>query len=136
MLIYKGGQKTGKGTYWDMGTGRRVDILEEEILPGVIKTVYLRLSPFAMLLLSPILGLFYVLFLPVAGVFLTLFLAGQKLWQWMLRLTRRLALGLIRRLAHFEWRASEAYLSGKKNSKKKEGRSDKGPAEGEEGKRS
>lgn len=115
MLIYTGGQKTGTGTYWDITNGERVEVLREEILPGSRRSIYLRMPSFAMLLLAPILGLLYVVFLPVAALLLIVGHVIKKPLLWML--------GLMRRLAHFEWRASEAYLSGKKKTSKKKNRS-------------
>ena len=119
MLIYRGGQRTGKGTYWDMTNGRRVDVLNEGMLPGERRSIFLRLSPFAMIFLVPILGLLYVVFLPAAGVFLTLALFARKLGRWLF--------DQIRRLVHFEWRMSEAYFSGKKKYKKKGPDPEEGP---------
>jgi len=109
MFLYKGEQKVGKGTYWDLYTGHRVDVDHEAFLPGDRKTAYLRISPIIMLLLAPFLGLLYYIFFPVATVLIACMLMVQKVL--------RSVWGGVRRLSYFEWRPSEAYLSGKKRNK-------------------
>ena len=63
------------------------------------------------LLLGPIVGFFYVIFLPFISVAAIIVLIGgkalSKVWN------------IARSLAYFEWRPSEAYLSGKQEDKKK-----------------
>ncbi len=62
------------------------------------------------LLLGPVVGLIYVVFLPfisVAAIIVTL--GGKVLGK---------AWNIARSLAYFEWRPSEAYLAGKKKKKK------------------
>jgi len=60
----------------------------------------------AMLLLGPVVGLIYVVFLPFASIAAIIVMAGgyalEKLWS------------LTRNMVYFGWRPSEAYLSGKK----------------------
>jgi hypothetical protein len=60
----------------------------------------------SMLLLGPIVGLIYVIFLPFVSIVAIIGLAGGKvigkLW------------GLLRNLVYFGWRPAESYLSGKK----------------------
>ena len=60
----------------------------------------------AMLLLGPIVGLIYVVFLPFISIAAIIALAGRKvlgkLWE------------VLRNLVYFGWRPAESYLSGKK----------------------
>ena len=62
------------------------------------------------LLLGPVVGFFYVIFLPFISVAAIIVMIGGKalgkLWN------------IARSLAYFEWRPSEAYLGGKKKKKK------------------
>jgi hypothetical protein len=62
MLRYKGGHKVGKGTYWNFGTGDRIDISDEGILPGDRKAVYFRMPATGILVFGPIMGLLYAIF--------------------------------------------------------------------------
>ncbi len=111
MLKYKGGHKAGKGTYWNLSTGNRIDIADESALPGDNKSTYIRFPPSVMLLLGPILGLVYVIFLPIIAIATVIILGGGKLL--------RVMLSLIGKIIYFEWRPTEAYLAGKKKGKKK-----------------
>ncbi|MGD0282850.1 MAG: hypothetical protein ABSB95_10855 [Dissulfurispiraceae bacterium] len=60
----------------------------------------------AMLLLGPVVGLIYVIFLPFVSIATLIVMVGgkalEKLWS------------LARNIVYFGWRPSEAYLSGKK----------------------
>ena len=62
------------------------------------------------LLLGPVVGFLYVIFLPFIAVAAIIVMTGGKalgkLWD------------IARSLAYFEWRPSEAYLAGKKKKKK------------------
>ena len=62
------------------------------------------------LLLGPVVGFLYVIFLPFIAVAAIIVMIGGKalgkLWN------------IARSLAYFEWRPSEAYLAGKKKKKK------------------
>lgn len=64
----------------------------------------------AMLLLGPVAGLIYVIFLPFVSVAAIIVMVGgkamEKLWS------------LARNIVYFGWRPSEAYLSGKKGKEK------------------
>ncbi|MEK6777987.1 MAG: hypothetical protein AABY87_14095 [bacterium] len=117
MFVYRGGDKGGKGTYWDLINGSRVDLTAEGTLPQDRKTRFLRISSVIMLMLAPILGLIYIAFLPIASIAIVAMLVVKKVWGWLL--------GLTRKHAYFEWRPSEAYLAkekktGKKDLKKKD----------------
>lgn len=67
----------------------------------------------AMLLLGPVVGLIYVIFLPFASIATIIVMAGgsalEKLWS------------VTRSIVYFGWRPAEAYFSGKKGKGKKKG---------------
>ncbi len=111
MFKHRAGQKVGKGTYWDVMSGQRVDMEQEGILPGGKGALYLKTSSSTILFLGPILGLVYVTIMPIMGVVTILALLIQK----VLRKPYR----LIKNMVSFGWRPNEAYLSGK--NKKKDG---------------
>jgi VIT1/CCC1 family predicted Fe2+/Mn2+ transporter len=110
MFIFKGGYKVGKGTYWNLSSGRRIDVNDEAVLSGGSEATFLRLSSGIMLLVGPFLGLLYVLCLPFIGLVTIMSLIVKKLVNGIL--------GMIGKSLSFGWRPKEAYLSGKKKSKK------------------
>ncbi len=107
MLKYSGGHKVGKGTYWDLSNGGRIDIPNEGVLPGDKNSTYTRFPPSVMLLLGPILGLLYVIFLPFIAIAMMISLLAEKIFKGMWN------------IASFGWRPTEAYLAGKRKGKKK-----------------
>lgn len=110
MLVYKGGQEVGKGTYWNIANGSRIDAGGNERLPGGKGTAYLRVAPGIMLLAGPVLGLLYFIFLPIITIGMVVQLAVKKVWGGLT--------GLLGHLAYFEWRPTESYLTGDKKNRK------------------
>jgi hypothetical protein len=111
MFTNKGGRKVGKGTYWDLRKGHRVDIAHEGILPGDESSNYIRMPVGAMLLLGPIIGLLYAILMPFIGVATIATLAGRKVFAGLYNIAAK--------TISFGWRPTIAYLTGKK--KKKQG---------------
>ena len=111
MFKFKGGQKAGKGTYWNVTDGNRVDIANEGILPGDSNVRYTRFPPGVVLLAGPFIGLFYVIAMPFIAVGTIVTLAGRKIFGSLA--------SLLGSLVSFGWRPSEAHLTGKKKGKKK-----------------
>ena len=114
MLKYKAGSRVGKGTYWNLANGERIDIAGEGMLPGGARTVYFRLPATGILLLGPIVGLVYAAFLPFIGI--------AMLVKVMLQKAASMAFSSARSGASFGWRPSESYLAGQK---KKEGQAER-----------
>lgn len=112
MLTYKGGHKVGKGTYWDVRDGHRIDVAQEGVLPGSDASTYLRMPSGVMLLSGPVIGLLYVVFLPFIGIAMVAAAAGRGLVTGMA--------SLIGKSISFGWRPRNAYLSGKKKKEKKQ----------------
>ncbi len=112
MIRHKGGHRAGKGTYWNFGTGERVDFAAEGVLPGDGNAVYYRLPSAGILFMGPVLGLLYAAFLPFIGIAMVLKLIVQKIGG--------ATLGPVRSGASFGWRPSESYLAGKKKKGKGE----------------
>ena len=109
-LGYKAGNQVGKGTYWDLANGQRIDVEQSAILSGSESSTYFRIPAGIMLLAGPVIGLFYVISLPFIGIGTLATLAAGKVANGFL--------GLIGSSMSFEWRPKEAYLSGKKKDKK------------------
>jgi hypothetical protein len=120
-MLYRGGQEVEKGTYWNLMNGERRDVEQSGMLEGTAGTRYLRAPAAVMLLLGPVFGLLFAMFLPFIGIAMTLSLLFKKIG------------GTVSDLAaqsmSFGWRPAASYLSGrnkKKNAAKKPG--ENGPA--------
>ena len=109
MLINKGGHRVGKGTYWDLRRGQRIDIADEGALPGGETSTYLRMPSGVMLLLGPIIGLLYAILMPVIGIATVATFAVRKVLGGLYNLAAK--------SISFGWRPKNAYLSGKKKKK-------------------
>jgi hypothetical protein len=118
---HTGGQVVGAGSYWNFSTGERVQVLDSQRLPGEHDAAYYRLPPLAVLLLAPLFGLVYALFLPFIGMAMLVTLIGRKVFGSLFD-------GLWKTAA-FGWRPSEAYMLGRKKSRRdaKKGSSDSEP---------
>ncbi len=110
MLTYKGGHKVGKGTYWNLASGRRIDVLNEAVLEGGGSATYVRMSSGVMLLSGPIIGLLYAILMPIIGLATVVALAGRTVLGGMYN--------LVAKSISFGWQPKNAYLSGKKKEKK------------------
>ncbi len=112
MLTYKGGKKVSKGTYWNLSKGLRVDVADEDVLPGDAATTYLRMPLAVMLLSGPVIGLFYAILMPFIGIATVATLAVRGVLKGMYNLAAK--------SISFGWRPGNAYLAGKKKKEKKE----------------
>ena len=106
MKAYKGGETVGKGTYWNLSTMERMDVETEGTLPGNRSERFFRMSAAGILVLGPVLGLVYAMFLPFIGIAMTLKLGGEKIAARVLEPALS--------ASTFGWRPAESYLSGKK----------------------
>jgi len=120
-----GGDRAGKGSYWDFSTGERITMSEEGVLPGSEDTVYYKANPVVVLAAAPVLGLIYAAFLPFIGIAMLLRVAVAKMMGGT-------AEGLSR-VATFNWSPSAAYLAGRRQKKeRKEGKEEGGKDPGRE----
>lgn len=128
MLIYKGGTVAGKGLYWDPMEGQRVDLPSAGVLPGDHGNIYLKVSPAALLIITPLFGMMYVMFLPLFGI-------GVFIVSWLVIIISSLARmamtgiqvcnRLTGRSIFFNWRPSNAYFSGSRKKQRGAGKSGK-----------
>ena len=112
MLKHNGGQMVGRGTYWNLSNGERIDIMNEGTLPGDRSRTFYRMPAAAIIVAAPVFGLVYAAFLPFIGIAMMVKLLGQKIGGGVL--------DTIQSSASFGWRPSESYLSGRKNKTKKD----------------
>ena len=121
MLKNTGGDKVGKGTYWNLRNGERVDIADEGTLPGSGKTTWYRMPAAAVIVAAPALGLLYAAFLPFIGIAMVVKMAGEKIGGGVME--------SVQSSASFGFRPSESYLSGRKKREKKDEADNKGDEE-------
>ena len=112
MLKHNGGETVGKGTYWNLSNGERVDIVNEGTLPGDRSRTFYRMPATAIIVAAPAIGLLYAAFLPFIGIAMLLKLVAQKIGGGVME--------TVQSSASFAWRPSESYLSGRKNEAKKD----------------
>ena len=103
MLKHNGGDRVGKGTYWNLTNGERIDINNEGTLPGDAKKTYYRMPAAAIIVAGPVLGLMYAAFLPFIGIAMLVKLVGQKAGSGVME--------LVHGSASFGWSPSESYLT-------------------------
>ncbi len=109
MLTTRGGHRVGKGTYWDLRKGHRIDFADEGILPGDETATYWKMSTGVMLLAGPVIGLLYAILMPFIGIATVAGVAGRKVLGGMYN--------LVAKSISFGWQPRSAYLSGKKKKK-------------------
>ncbi len=69
------------GTYLGVRNGEFVSIERDgDVLPGAPEVSYVKVSPIVALLIGPLAGLVFVIFLPLAVPALMLWLIATKLW--------------------------------------------------------
>ena len=112
MLTYKSGNKVGKGTYWDLASGRRIDVAGEDILAGDGTATYVRMSPAIVLLSGPFIGLLYAILMPFIGLATVATLAVRKVMGGLY--------DPVAKSISFGWHPKNAYLAGKKHKKEEE----------------
>ncbi len=109
MLTYKGGHAVGKGTYWDVVSGRRIDVVGETVLAGGGAATYIKAPAGVALLSMPIIGLFYVVMMPFLGLAAIASIVGARILSGVSE--------VVGKSLSFGWRPGNAYLSGKKRTK-------------------
>ncbi len=120
MFTWKGKQQAVAGTYWDISTGERLEMRDREILPGSRSKTYIKASGTTVVLLGPVLGLIFAIFLPFIGIAMATYFAGKK----VAGMARRAFRGTVTEAGKaltFGWRPLQAYLANKRKESKKSG---------------
>jgi hypothetical protein len=107
-LIYDGGTICPEGTYWDISTGNRVDMIQGESLES---GKWVKASTPLMLSTAPVLGLIFAVFLPAIGIVMAIKVLGNKIFNAICP--------LLVQASNFGWRPAEAYFIGRKKINKK-----------------
>ncbi len=126
MAKYLGGTAVRSGYYWNPKAWSVTPVERDGgVLPGARDAHYVRVSVWAVLLLLPVLGGLFVVFLPFIGFALTFYAAARP----VTRMFRRHAEGLAATVTP-GWQPGEAHFTGKRTEERTE--EQKGPpAEGE-----
>lgn len=106
-IEFAGGDWVPKGTYWSVSGGDRVRLEETSTLPGPPSETYLKFHPVALIVIGPLLGLVYAVFLPFAAI-------AMVAWVTLEKVFGGIAQGLWK-LAVFSWQPAESYLAGRQN---------------------
>lgn len=109
MARYTGGNEVKAGIYWNPRDWE-MTVLQGKggTLPGGPEARWMRVPLFAMLLLGPIMGAAFVIFLPFIGVAMLVYYGSRKAAEATGRFVRGAATAM-----SADWRPGEAYLAGK-----------------------
>ena len=111
MRKISGGHQVGEGTYWNLRSGRLVEMKKEGMLPAEQDAVYCKIPFFLLFLRGIFSGALYIVFLPVTIIVMSFYLLGRRVFGG--------AFGQVRTSISFGWRPTEAYLAGKNKKEKK-----------------
>lgn len=110
MLRHYGGTRVKCGYYWNPAKWEVVTVPKEGgRLPGGAEERHFRVPIVLLLLLAPVMGGLYVVFLPFIGFYMILRLAGRKAAEALQRALVEVVTTLIP-----AWRPGEAYFAGKR----------------------
>lgn len=105
-----GGHKAAAGIYWNKGSWNLVTLSGEGgVLPGNEKNEYMRIPTLAMVVLAPLLGASYVVFLPFIGFAMVADYMAKRAGAG----AKSGAVALAATLSP-EWRPGEAYFLGRR----------------------
>lgn len=114
MKRYHGEEVVKRGIYLSLKRSDLVTIENERgLLPGESNDSYVRIPPLVMIVLGPLMGLIYVIFLPFISFAMVVGLMANKVWLGVRWIGESL-LGV----ASVNWRPGVAYLTWLKQSKK------------------
>ncbi len=74
MFSYFGGRTVGKGTYWNLSSGERLDVNENAALPGAPGERYVKLPAGSVFICGPLAGFAFALVIPFLFLFITIML--------------------------------------------------------------
>jgi len=72
MFKFHGGQSVGKGTYWDLSNGERIDAADATALPGNANERYVKLPIAGVIIAGPLAGLLFTIVIPFLFLLVTL----------------------------------------------------------------
>jgi len=100
---HRGGELVGKGTYLGIRSGEFISVQEREQLPGTAEASYRKVPLLALLVVGPLLGLAFVIFLPAAAPVALAYVAVGKV---------RAKMGSYRQMLQRQYYPGEALAQG------------------------
>ncbi len=92
MRRYLGGQQVLPGIYCSLSSGELLQrSIQDPVLPGDVDTRYIRLPAPIVLVVGPLMGLAFVVFLPLVGIVVPLAFAAQWITRLLSRAARKIA---------------------------------------------
>jgi hypothetical protein len=105
-----GGTSAKSGFYWHLGKWEMTMVPKQGgLLPGDASDRFIKVPVVALLVMAPLMGAAYAMFLPFIGFAMLFGFVGKKAWA----ATRLGASGVAATMGP-SWRPGEAYLAGKK----------------------
>src|SRR5512133_2169510 len=105
-----GGTAAKSGFYWNLGKWEMTMVPKQGgLLPGDTGDKYLKVPVLGLLVLAPIMGAVYAMFLPFIGFALVFSYLGKKAFA-----ATRVGVSGVAATMGPDWRPGEAYLAGKK----------------------
>ncbi len=121
MLRHHGGTSVKCGFFWNPARWEIVTVPKEGgVLPGGPEHRYVRIPIVLLLVVAPVMGGLYVVFLPFIGFALVFGYAGRRLGEALQR-----GFAQVMAIVSPAWRPGEAYFAGKRTS---QGHEDTGPS--------
>ena len=112
-----GGTAAKTGFYWNLGKWEMTMVPKQGgILPGGVNDAYLKVPVVALLVMAPLMGAVYAMFLPFIGFAMLFTFLGKK----ALAMGRSGAVDVAATMTP-NWRPGEAYLAEKPKSEKADG---------------
>ncbi len=116
MIAYRAGIKVGQGSYWNPDDGAYITFDEPgRMLPGDERTTYIKMTSLRSMVIAPLFGMMYVLFLPLFGVaaFVVTAAARALCAAGSITSSGLRVCGVLASIStRLNWRPSQAYLSG------------------------
>ena len=121
MLRHHGGTSVKCGFFWNPARWEIVTVPKEGgVLPGGPEHRYVRIPIILLLVVAPVMGGLYVVFLPFIGFALVFGYAGRRLGEALQR-----GFAQVMAIVSPAWRPGEAYFAGKRTA---QGHEDTGPS--------
>lgn len=112
MGMYSGGTAVARGVYWNPVDGQEVHILTHGVLPGDASRRYLKMTAAGLLVVAPVFGLIFLLFLPLFGIGMICILCVVPLVSGLASVAMT-AVRLSSGLAGIGWKASRSHFDGR-----------------------
>lgn len=112
MGMYSGGTAVARGVYWNPVDGQEVHIRTHGVLPGDTSRKYLKMTAAGLLVVAPVFGLVFLLFLPLFGIGMLGILCVVPIVSGLASVAMT-AVRISSGLAGAGWKPSRSYFTGK-----------------------